>query len=344
MERTLLYYPTIDIPNMEWLYSSILYADKVSSIIPHREWRQDQFPSTIQFLIDQNQYKPIYIEEVLENHGKEFGEFENLFISTIDEKFDFSPQQKESIEVGKNIFTHIYRTKISEKLRRYFYTRDLIITKNNETYEMNETIALFYMGLLAQYVAKVTDDDLLIPSTDIEKYEEIAFGLPIEKAQTFKLIIENCLPVPIQNTPLEAIIDLKIKRRDELIEFRKFISKIQDKMKKATSKEEVKEVQIEAKEAIEKGISDLQKIYKDGSIKTFFTSFESLLKLESPKLFQSLTTIGTVTTPINPIAGIVTGLIGIIGGVASSYLTTKNEINKSEFSYLFRAKELKIID
>lgn len=40
MNRTILYYPTINIPNDEWLRHALLYYDQVSSIIP-QNWENE---------------------------------------------------------------------------------------------------------------------------------------------------------------------------------------------------------------------------------------------------------------------------------------------------------------
>ena len=338
MERTLLYYPTIDIPSIDWLYSGLLYSDKISSIVPFWDIDDERFPSTLKYLVDENQYKPIFIQRVLSRYNKDFKEFEDYFISTISSD-EFCKLNQKKNEITGDHFEQLYNQKLTDNIRFYLENRGLIKRKNDGTIITDEMVALFYMGVLAQYVAKVEKEDLIIPSTNDKRYEEIAFRISDKKTHTFNFILEKCLPVPFENTPLTKIIEFKKKRRGELIEFRKFISKTQDKLKKAESNEEVKEIQIDTKEAIEKGLLDLERIYKDGGIKTFFSSFESLLKLESPKLFQTLMTIGAITTPINPIVGVATGLVGITGGVASSYLTNKRDIDKSEFSYLFRAKQ-----
>ena len=340
MERVLLYYPTIDIPNKEWLHSAILYTDKVASIVPNNDCIHNN--STIEFLIDQDQYIPIYIQNVFGHHADEFSEFENLFIDTASSP-DFCKLSSNKAEFAKNSFKHIYQSKLTNKIIDYFQDRHLIESVGNDTIQIDGKVALLYMGILAQYVTKVTDDNLIIPSTDVKAYETISYTLVREKNPAFSFIFDKCLPVPMSHTKLEDIIAFKKKRRNELLEFRKFLTRTQDKISKATSSQEVKEIQVETIEAIEKEISELEKLYKDRSIKTFFTSFESLLKLENPKLFQSLTTIGAVTTPINPIAGIATALFGIVGGIASSYLTNNKEINRSELSYLFKAKQQGII-
>ena len=48
MERTLLYYPTIELPKESWLRQALLYSDKVSSILPFKD--NDRLPNTAKYL------------------------------------------------------------------------------------------------------------------------------------------------------------------------------------------------------------------------------------------------------------------------------------------------------
>ncbi|SDP13114.1 hypothetical protein SAMN05428975_0420 [Mucilaginibacter sp. OK268] len=342
MERTLLYYPTIDIPAADWLASGLLYADSVSSILPFYGIEDPRIPANLLFLIDSGQYKPVFIERVLGRYMADFREFQDLFIATTSSA-EFISKNNKKKEIQGAHFELLYGQKMTGEIRWHLQERGFIFKQGNGNVLVDELVALYYMGLLAQYVAKVEKNDLIIPSTDDKRYEEIAFGMGAHKAPVFNLILEKVLPVPVAGTDIKAIIKFKKNYEGELIEFRKFISRIQDKIRNAGTPEEAKEILIETAEAIKKGTADIEKIYKDGGIKTFFSSFESLFKVESPKMFQTLMAAGVISAPINPIAGAITGLIGITGGVASSYFNNKKEADKSEFSYLFKAKKQQFI-
>lgn len=342
MERTLLYYPTIDIPNMKWLYSSILYADKVSSIVPFNDINDNRFPDLLKYLVDQEQYKPIFIERLLSSYNTEFNEFEEFFISTTSSD-EFQVKLKNGKGLSYQHYDKLYSGKMTYRINQYMREAGLIKSTVGDVFVTDEIVSLFYMSLLAQYVTKIIKDDFIIPSTDDKRYQDISFNSSKQKEPAMNFILENCLPTPVENTPIEKIIDFKKARRDELLEFRKYLSKVQEKIRKATEEQEIKEIQIDTKENIEKAINDLSKLCKENSIKTFFTSFESLLKLDSPKLFQTLSVTGAVTTAINPLFGVVAGLIGISGGIASSYFSNRREIDKSELAYLFKARQEGVI-
>jgi Family of unknown function (DUF6236) len=277
----------------------------------------------------------------LNDYKKEFFEFEKIFIDTTTSEDFKKLKQGSSI----NQPTILYHQKLTYNIYQHLKDEHLITGEGSKGIVVAEqNSALLYMALLAQYVAKTSENDLIIPSTDLKQYERIAFELTKDKIPAFTFLLEKALPVPNLDVPIEKIIQFKKDRKDELYQFRKYISSVQDKIKKASDRQEVTEILIDTRESIEKSIHDIEKTLRDGRIKTFFTSFDTLLKIENPKLFGTLAAAGIVTTPINPIAGIVTGAIGVIGGLVSSYLSTNREVEKADLSYLFKAREAGILD
>ena len=83
MNRTILYYPTIDIPRSSWLKHALLYWDEVSSIVPSsydEQFLYDLSPD-IQYLIGEEQFRPIQPETLIsgENNWEKFQEFQDEF-------------------------------------------------------------------------------------------------------------------------------------------------------------------------------------------------------------------------------------------------------------------------
>ena len=342
MERTLLYYPTIDIPNSDWLASALLYTDKVSSILPGDKNDKPKYSDAIKFLIDNGQYKPIFIKNLFTRYTVEIADLEHIFLENYRSILNKKDPGKKSVKMPPGGLGLVYASKMTYVIEQHLISNK-IGAKKGETIEMDEELAFFYMGLLAQYVARVTTDDLVIPSTDLESNETIAFGRAKDKVAAFHFMLKNCLPVPAPDTTLEEIVKLKKKRRSELIAFRQFLKKVQDDIGKASTPEEIREIQIDTKESIEKGLADLNKVIKDGKIKAIFSTFSSLIKFEKPKIFSALPAIG-LTTALNPAIGIATGLLSVGGEMVSSYLSKQEKVDSSEFAYLFRARQEGIIN
>ena len=65
MKRTILYYPTIDIPADDWLRNALLYWDEVSSIVP--ESSSIELSPTIIYLQEEEQFRRINPNLLFEN-------------------------------------------------------------------------------------------------------------------------------------------------------------------------------------------------------------------------------------------------------------------------------------
>jgi len=65
MTQTVLYYPTISIPNTDWLRQSLFYFDKIASIAPRMVWDPDKekvfVPLTpeLEYLQHEGVYEPL---------------------------------------------------------------------------------------------------------------------------------------------------------------------------------------------------------------------------------------------------------------------------------------------
>jgi hypothetical protein len=65
--RTILYYPTINIPSNSWLRHSLLYWDEISSIIPQSGNNKylHHLSSDIHYLIDEGQFRAMRPEDLI---------------------------------------------------------------------------------------------------------------------------------------------------------------------------------------------------------------------------------------------------------------------------------------
>lgn len=88
LKRTILYYPTINIPTNDWLKNAVLYWDEVSSIVPY-DWRQDPtitISKDIDFLEDEGLFRPIHPGQLMDSRQawQAVEEMTEEFIATVD--------------------------------------------------------------------------------------------------------------------------------------------------------------------------------------------------------------------------------------------------------------------
>jgi hypothetical protein len=339
MERNLLYYPYIDIPNKEWLYSAILYTDSISTIVPYQNVENEEFPESLKPLLDAGVYKPVFIEKLLRSYNNEFQFFEKSFInSTTSEKFK---NMKKDVHIEQP--TILFEEKMTYNIMNHLKQENLIRRTDGNKIFTEQNTALLYMSLLAQYVAKIDTENLVIPSTDLKEYERMAFDLSESKINAYNLLLDKVLPTPNQEVPIGKILKYKQERRNELLALRAYMKEIQKEINSAENEEHLKSILIDSKEDIEKGLGDIAKSLKSGKIKTIVSSLNSLLKLDNPKLIGTLATAGIIGTTINPLIGAAVGGLSIVGNTVSDYLSVNREIESSELSFLFHAKKDKII-
>ncbi|MEI9909664.1 MAG: hypothetical protein WDO71_08285 [Bacteroidota bacterium] len=67
--RTILYYPTIDIPSNSWLRHALLYWDEVSSIIPNTINIEEELSRDIHFILMKDNLKPARPEDLINREG-----------------------------------------------------------------------------------------------------------------------------------------------------------------------------------------------------------------------------------------------------------------------------------
>jgi len=361
MNRTILYYPTIDIPRKNWLKQAVLYWDEVSSIVPSDI--DLNFSPDLQYLLEIGQFRPINPETLL-NDGSNYlilEEFQNEFKNII-QSSDFQRFNNRTNTNQKNIEIHpskiipnlglIHRNKTSENL--FHFLEDLNLAKrseNDEWLNFEKNTALLYMSLLAKYIAEV-DNEYTTIGTDYIAYEKFNFKT-VRRNGGFPVVsfdLNNILPCPNENVSIDQIIKFKNRRIDNLRHFKKMISDFQTDISNSESNQEMKEKVINFQDSLINGVQDLKAVLDDSRLETTLKTFRSLIDLKSPTLITTIATsanhhLDYIHLPFD------LSLIGI-PIMASLELTTKfvenrnkrmAESRKSPFSYLYYAHKNNII-
>lgn len=374
MNRTILYYPTIDIPKSNWLRHSLLYWDEVSSIVP-KSWDGNfllNLSPEIHYLMDEGQFRPIKPEDLItkSENWEQFENFQQEFreiVSSVQFANFIKRRQGRQYRIHENKIEKNYRIhekKIDDKYKVhsnktsdsiYHFLKELNLANrdgDNEWINFEENTALLYMSLLAKYLADIDSNQTTI-GTDYYNYEKFNFKRVSEK-DGFPVVsfnLENVLPTPKANVPFEKIIQLKRRRNDNLNHFKKTISEFQSKIAKSKSEAEIKENAINFQETLINGVSDLTAVMKDQKIDFGVKTLKSLINLKSP---TAITAIGTaiasktnlIEVPIN------LGVIGLatMGSIelTTSYIDNRNKqrakLRESPFSYIYYANKYGIIE
>ncbi len=364
MNRTILYYPTIDIPRKSWLRHALLYWDEVSSIVP-KSWDDKlliNLSPDIHYLMDEKQFRPIKPEDLIfkTENWEAFQDFQNEFkeIVSSSQFKAFITRRKysgayrvHSNKVENN--SRIHSNKTSDSIYYFLEEQGLANRdRNDEWINFERNTALLYMSLLAKYLADIDSQHTTI-GTDYITYEKFNFKR-VSENQGFPVVsfnLNNVLPTPKDNVPFETIVDFKRKRIDNLSHFKKTLSDFQTKVSNSQSNAEIKENAINFQETLINGVGDLNAVLKDGRIDHTVKSLKSLISLKSPSTLTALGSvinnqIDLVNIPIDlNIAG-----LAIMGAVelTANYIDSRNKqrakLRESPFSYIHYAQRQGIIN
>lgn len=309
MKNNILYYPTIDIPNEDWIRNAIIYWDEISSIVPmnYEDNPFRDYSPNIQYLKDNGIFRPIKPETLF--HSPNYNCIENFELEFLEiiESRDFNQvkipgtrlyirvhNQKMDIHRDKmnpNRTFEIHNDKVSNNLFQSLVDRELVDREiiDSEWVKVESKTALLYMSLLAKYIAEIDKESTTI-GTNHYTYQLLNFNVNSrhDNISCFSTGLNNVLPTPTLNVSFENIIDFKRKRKDELLKFRKEITDFENSISKSETLKEVKFHMIDFSEKIELEVNELNKCFKDSRILTISKSLKSLISIKSPTLLSSL--------------------------------------------------------
>ncbi|MFC8685613.1 DUF6236 family protein [Brevibacillus porteri] len=361
MRRTILYYPSIVIPDGIWLKKSLLYWDEVSSIVPRNLDYEDRHSEYwLKYLEDEGEYRPTYPDQLMAHEI--YHEFEEEMIG----KYRSYQRMKKSINRGlesrsrfMNDSTQDYY-KIHRDKMTYMLFRMLKEDQNKSDISENDwllverNVADMYMSTLAKYLALADVNNTVIGTDQIRSINKVYPVNSKSKKPTtwnnkpvFNLSI-NILPVPHLDTSYKKIIQFKRKYRDDLLSFRRIINDYEQQISTAESQYQIKESTIMFKEKIEKGTRETMKMLKGSGINCFLSSLRSIINIKSPAMLSTIAGVTGQKLEIFPPTLVGTFIVGAgTLDLALNYMSIKNstyeKLTDKGFLYLYHARRQGII-
>jgi hypothetical protein len=354
MNRTVLYYPTIAIPDNWWLRQAVFYFDEVGSIVPQTmTWAGDSLGQLIpltpelEFLQQERIFRAISPEQLTLGRGwEEAWELQGDLRAIVTTERHRAQRTDE--------YVHLHRGKTNESILNILQSEGLIKPAESTPYKgeawewmlVEKNTALLYLSLLAKYLSAI-DKEATVPGTDREEYRDLVYGANQEKeGETgVQLHLQKILPVPKPGTDIHKIVEFKRKRHDELLQFRSSIDDLEDKLAKSQDKEEVRHNLIRFAERQQIEVSSLSAALADARIETVLGSVKALVKSNSPAFWSSLlAAIGGIAagTPAISIPAIIVG--GVMAACeVSTYVMdrrvkARSQAKQSAVAYLHYAK------
>lgn len=248
MSQTLLYYPSINIPDRSWIVNSILYTDKISTILPFTSIEDDRISEEIKQLYSEGVYQPLFIENELKSNEyvlKGLNAFESSFIETINSSefntFKTDYLEKKGIKLEDSL---IYNNKITENIRDYLLQSNLLEYSNKDEVFVDRFASVYYLCKLAHFLSEAREDNI-IPCTDNMSFEEICFkpDTRVRDRYALRIILSEILYTIPKETPISTIMKFKRKRKDEFLEFNIELTDIITRLSNLTFFEQKSEIE-----------------------------------------------------------------------------------------------------
>jgi hypothetical protein len=371
-QRTILYYPTISIPNSSWLRQALLYFDKVASIVPSvvyypREVREPlvHLTSSIEYLQKEGVFRRIPPEFLfLRGGGKVIWKRAHRLTDEFMEAIDSKPF-KRLLDANKHShkFVKLHKSKLEGtnfnlNITEYLLKKNLIKFDDQypqyggEWFRVEENTALLYMSLLAQALADI-DKELTVTGTDRREYERLVYD-ETSQHNGFACLdtrFINVLPIPRADVPFAKIVGFKQKRRDELRHFQQQIDELQRQLSAATEQKEIKEILLHFSDSLKDGLSELTQALHEGKIATIMGSFKCLMNVKSPTAWVSAISAVALLAGVHiaaaPLALPAIAVVGTVE-VECHLITKRNEkrakLRDSPFTYLYHAHAEGLLD
>jgi hypothetical protein len=351
MTRTVLYYPTINIPDKQWLRQAVMYYDNVASIVPESLW--DVFPISpeLQLLKSNGIFKEIRpFDLFLKN--EEFHEFEKNLKSIIESK-EFQWVLKAE---SKLLDSRVHKDKVAISIFNYLQVKGLATEDpaDHGWYRFERKTALIYMSVLAAQLAQIKDST--IPSTDKKTYHDFLFA-PKKQEMEFRcsqIIFNNVLPVPHIDVPIEKIIRFKNNHIIELLNFRKAVEEFEKKIMTAGSTKDLVDLGVYFGEEIRQKSLILGEELTHENISSRWHSLSTLLKdirttiNENLPISMKLATFGGAVG--GPPGAIIGGAAGMVPGIVEKGISyhafnidvqyqQRAQIRDHPFGYIYSANK-----
>ena len=343
MSRTLLYYPSFQLPSSSWLKTSLLYWDEVGSIVPSRMERVLETPD-LKYLSDEGIYKrfdpgPYFYD------AQQSGSFIDQFIQRLE-----APEfEQEMTRPNSGQYWHLAFEKMNYSVWTELANRNLTPDRvdGDGWIRVKKPAAIIYMGLLAKALA-TSNAEYVQPSTDRIDYENIIYRCSASQTPLpgIAVSLKGLLPIVSADVPLQSIIQFKRKHFDELLRLRQTVDECQTKIEDAKSEDAAKLLLTQFKEQYQLASSDIDRVMKERGIRYTVGTMRAILGAKPTAWLGSVVGALAGSPSLNPVVIASTAVAGFVAGgsieVASYMLDARDKersLLASPFSYLYSAEK-----
>ncbi len=337
MKKSVLYYPTINIKNNDWLKNALLYYDNIYSIVPD-DYDYDKFTPEIKYLFDENIYVPLdpqilLDDEIYPEFEKEL--FKQLYIRC--EEYDI-------IKTIEPSFGIMRCRKLKEYIWKFMQENNIVRRYFDKYAVMDVGYIKSITALMAKYIAYLENiknpNEIIVPSTD--KAENFKYGFDgMYFQRKYISTLYKFMPTPFSDTPLERIIDFKNENEMELVNLRKVITDYEKRISCCKDRSDIINILNEFYEEMEYQIKTVDELLKKKKIQYYLTSLQTVMNITVPSVLMSVTDIPVSLKALGVVAN---GAISLGICCVNSNYNKKDILLNSPVAYLYNACNEGLID
>ncbi|MGP1385026.1 MAG: DUF6236 family protein [Thainema sp.] len=346
MNRTILYYPSIDILNSTWIKHALLYWDQISSIVPSDSYYSEEQPldPDMAFLLEKDVYRPISPER-LKNKRQAVREFNDELKSIVGSK---SFKDSLGSKINWNFNFEIHYDKVTNDILPYLHRHGLAKeTKDSSWLNVEQRTARVMMSILAKHIA-LSDDQFVTVGTDNILDENFAFGKSSEHEingiPCLDIRFFDCLPLPISSVSYSDILEFKQRYVSELYALREVFSDLENELSQAVSNREIAITLVKFKEKAEREVINLKKALDGFGIAAIMGSAKGLMISRLPILLTSAEVARYVSSISSIPLSSSLGSVALVGSIEAALSIQKKvsdnraKLRDSSFAYIYHAQ------
>lgn len=333
-KNTILYYPSIRIEDGPWLRNAVLYWDKIASIVPGVDYRNEN-SREIEYLHREGFYEPIYPIELEEDTA-----LLEEFCDQVKEQLNLHGNRANQSKMNK---VHVNKTLLGEREINMMKTPQSILDfllstgiakrKDQDWIYMTDRDSFTYMSLLAKFLAKRHNGMQI--GTDMRASFMSPFILDgtrsssSEKQIYLNMAINRILPCPqMGGVSIEDLIEFKNEHKKELGSFRRRINEYQYHIDSCCNIDEMNERIDEFKRAIEDDMNEIEEYMK--------LRWKEVVK----GTVTALCPLGLTYFEMKGYLPQNTSLaVGAVAGIRAAFRYVKKDFTLNNNAFLFSAKQ-----
>lgn len=359
MSRTILYYPTIEVPTSGlWIRRALLYWDHVAAIVPGGygnfadENAIQRLTPEMRDLYERGIFRPLNPGLLFMDAG-----IESALLSDLDRELQrprfalvgkrVTRQKKNNSRLDPAKVFLIYKDKTSARVFDKLNAVGLAAeTGDPSMYSFDFFTGQIYMALLAKYLA-AKQTHPTIPGTDIGFLLNRAHGKNVgaNLEPILSATLSDTIPVPGPCISIQAILKFRKDHQAELLAFRTAVTDFEAQLSAVEEQTQIRDLTERFKERINREILNLEKALASSKMSMVLGSLQAFIKPTSPTLLGAAAVLAgkatsLATVPIwTVIAGAsVAGAIEVGTHLFNKVQDRRNALAGTPFSYLFLAR------